>query len=58
LNDLNSEDELVSKLKIEIGKKLPVMYRDLAAGMLEQNKEVIIKWLKENKQLVEEVIES
>jgi hypothetical protein len=58
LNDLNKEDELISKLKIEIGRKLPVMYRDLATGMLEQNKEVIIKWLKENKQLVEEVIES
>jgi hypothetical protein len=58
LNDLNAEDELISKLKVEIGKKLPVMYRDLAAGMLEQNKDVIINWLKTNKELVKEVTES
>lgn len=55
---MSPEDELISKLKVEMGKKLPVMYRELAEGMLEQNKEVIIKWLKENKHLVKEVIES
>jgi hypothetical protein len=55
---LNAEDELFSKLKEEMGKQLPVMYRNLAEGMLEQNKEVIINWLKENKQLVKKVIES
>ncbi len=58
LRSLSPEDELISKLKVEMGKKLPVMYRELAEGMLEQNKEVIIKWLKENKHLVKEVIES
>jgi hypothetical protein len=55
---LNAEDELISKLKVEMGKQLPVMYRGLAEGMLEQNKQIIIKWLKENKQLVKELIES
>jgi hypothetical protein len=55
---LNAEDEMISKLKMEISKKLPMMYRDLAVGMLEQNKEVIIKWLKDNKELVKEIIES
>jgi len=55
---LNPKDELISKLKIEIGKQLPAIYRGMAEGMLEQNKETIIKWLKENKHLVKEVIES
>lgn len=55
---MNAEDELISKLKADMGKRLPIMYRELAGGMLEQNKEVIINWLKENKQLVKEVIES
>jgi len=55
---LNAEDELVSKLKTEIGKQLPVMFRGMAEEMLVQNKEVIITWLKENKDLVKEVIES
>jgi hypothetical protein len=55
---LNPEDELISKLKMEIGKQLPAVYRGMAGQMLEQNKEVIIKWLKENKNLVKEVIES
>ena len=54
---LNPEDELISKLKTEIGKQLPILYRGMAEQMLEQNKEIIIKWLKENKHLVKEVIE-
>ena len=54
---MNAEDELISKLKVEMAKQLPKMYRELAGGMLEQNKKVIINWLKENKQLVKEVIE-
>jgi hypothetical protein len=54
---LNAEDELISKLKVEMGKRLPKMYGELAGGMLEQNKEVIINWLKENKHLVKEIIE-
>jgi flagellin-specific chaperone FliS len=55
---MNPEDELISKLKMKIGKQLPALYRGMAEQMLEQNKEVIIKWLKENKNLVKEVIES
>jgi hypothetical protein len=55
---LNAEDELISKLKAEIGKTLPPMFSGMAEGMLEGNKEVIINWLKGNKDLVKQVIES
>jgi hypothetical protein len=55
---LNAEDELISKLKEEIGKTVPSMFAGMAESMLENNKEVIINWLKENKELVKEVIES
>ena len=53
-----AEDELISKLKAEIGKALPPMFSGMAENMLESNKDVIVKWLKENKELVKEVIES
>lgn len=55
---MNSEDELISKLKIEMGKQVPAMFRGMAEEMLEQNKTLIINWLKENKELVKKVIES
>jgi hypothetical protein len=55
---LNAEDELVLKLKQEIGKTLPPMIGTMAENMLDKNKDVIIKWLRENKDLVKEVIES
>jgi hypothetical protein len=55
---LNVEDELISKLKAEIGKQLPPMFAGMAENMLESNKSVIITWLKENKELVKQVIES
>ena len=55
---MNAEDELISKLKIEICKQLPAMFRGMAEEMLEKNKDVIINCLKENKDLVKEVIES
>ena len=55
---MNAEDELISKLKVEIGEQLPAMFRGMALEMLEQNREIIINWLKENKDLVKEVIES
>jgi hypothetical protein len=55
---LNAEDELISELKQEIGKTLSPMFAGMAENMLESNKDVIINWLKENKQLVKEVIES
>ena len=54
---MNPEDELILELKIKIGKKVPAMFRRMAKNMLEQNKDVIIDWLKENKHLVKEVIE-
>jgi len=34
------------------------MFAGMAESMLENNKEVIINWLKENKDLVKDVIES
>jgi hypothetical protein len=55
---LNAEDELMSKLKAEIGKTLPPMIAGMAENMLETNKDVILNWLKENKDLVKQVIES
>lgn len=55
---MNPKDELISKLKIEIGKHVPEMFRGMAENMLEQNKEAIIDWLKENKDLLKEVIQS
>ena len=54
---MNAEEELISKLKTEIGKTLSPMIAGMAENMLDKNKEVIIKWLKENKDLVKEVIE-
>lgn len=55
---MDPEDELISKLKTEIGKQLPEVFRGMAEQMLVINKEVIINWLKDNKDLVKEVIES
>ena len=54
---MNAEDELISKLKTEISKTLPPMFAGMAENMLDKNKEVIISWLKENKDLVKEVIQ-
>ncbi|MGD9130576.1 MAG: hypothetical protein PVH73_03255 [Candidatus Bathyarchaeota archaeon] len=54
---MNAEDELISKLKQEMGKTLPPMFSGIAEDMMEKNKEVIINWLKENKDLVKQVIE-
>ena len=55
---MNAEDELISKLKGQIGKTLPPMFSGMAENMLESNKDVIVKWLKENKELVKQVIEN
>ncbi|MCW4034212.1 MAG: hypothetical protein NWF03_02480 [Candidatus Bathyarchaeota archaeon] len=54
---MTPEDELISKLKAEIGKSLPAMFSAMAENMLENNKEVIIKWLVDNKDLVKQVID-
>lgn len=54
---MNAEDELVDKLKTEIGKTLPPMVAGMAENMLDKNKTVIINWLKDNKDLVKEIIE-
>jgi hypothetical protein len=56
MKTLNAEDELISKLKQEIGKTLPPMFAGMAENMMENNKETIINWLKDNKDLVKEVI--
>jgi hypothetical protein len=53
---LKAEDELISKFKIKIGKKLLQMFGGIAENMLENNKQVIINLLKDNKDLVQEVI--
>jgi hypothetical protein len=58
IETLNAEDELVSKLKQEIGKTLPPMFAGMAENMLDSNKDVIINWLKDNKDLVKQIIES
>ena len=55
---MNAEDELIAKLKTEIGRTLPPMFSGIAEDMMEKNKEVIINWLKDNKDLVKQVIES
>ena len=55
--NLGAEDELISKLKQEIGKAIPSMFAEMAVNMLESNKQVIINWLKDNKDLVKQVIE-
>ena len=55
---MNAENELIVKLKQEIGKTLPAMFSGMAENMLESNRQVIINWLKENKELVKQVIES
>ena len=54
---MSAEDELISKLKAEISKTLPPMVSGMAENMLDKNKEVIINWLKDNKDLIKEVIE-
>ena len=54
---MNPEDELISKLKAEIGSTLSPMFSKIAENMLENNKTVIINWLKENRELVKQVIE-
>lgn len=55
---MNAEDELIDKLKQDMGDKMPPMFAGMARDMMEKNKDVIIKWLKDNKDLVKEVIES
>jgi hypothetical protein len=55
---LDAGDKLISKLKQEIGKTVPSIFAGIAENMLENNKEVIITWLKDNKDLVKEVIEN
>ena len=54
---MGAEDELISKLKQEIGKAIPSIFAEMAVNMLESNKQVIINWLKDNKDLVKQVIE-
>ena len=51
---MNAEDELISKLKTEIGKTLPPMFSGMAENMLETNKDVILNWLKEKQKILED----
>ena len=55
---MNIEDELIAKLKVKIGRTLPSMFVGMAEDMLDNNKDEIINWLKENKDLVKQIIES
>jgi hypothetical protein len=55
---LSAEDELISKFKVAIGEQLPAMFRGIYLEMLEKKREIILNWLKDNKDLVKEVIES
>ncbi len=55
---MSAKDELISKLKQEIGRTLPSVFAGMAENMLENNKEVIINWLKDNKELVKQVIDT
>lgn len=55
---MNAREELISRLKEEIGKTVPSIFAGIAENMLENNKEVIITWLKDNKDLVKEVIDN
>ena len=55
---MNARDELISRLKQEIGKTIPSVFAAIAENMLENNKEIIITWLKDNKDLVKEVIDN
>jgi len=55
---LNAEEELITRLKQDMGDKMPRAFAGIARDMIEKNKALIIQWLKDNKDLVKEVIES
>lgn len=55
---LNAEEELITNLKRDMGDKMPRAFVGIARDMIEKNKALIIQWLKNNKDLVREVIES
>lgn len=55
---MNAEKELITSLKRDMGSKMPRAFAGIARDMIEKNKALIIQWLKDNKDLVKEVIES
>jgi hypothetical protein len=58
IDTLNAEEELITRLKRDMGDEMPNAVAGIARGMIEKNKAHIIQWLKDNKDLVKEVIES
>jgi hypothetical protein len=58
IDTLNAEEELITRLKRDMGDEMPNAVAGIARGMIEKNKAHIIQWLKANKDLVKEVIES
>lgn len=58
IDTLNAEDELINNLKQDMGDEMPRAFAGIARDMIEKNKALIIQWLKDNKDLVKEVIES
>ena len=58
VDTLNAEEELITRLKRDMGNKMPGAFAGMARNMIEKNKALIIQWWKDNKDLVKEVIES
>jgi hypothetical protein len=58
IDTLNAEDELINRLKQDMGDEMPRAFAGIARDMIEKHKALIIQWLKDNKNLVKEVIES
>jgi hypothetical protein len=58
IDTLNAQDELINNLKRDMGDEMPRAFAGIARDMIEKNKALIIQWLKDNKDLVKEVIES
>gem|GEM_PF-2024827 len=55
---MNAEEELITRLKQDMGGEMPRAFAGIARDMIEKNKALIIQWLRDNKDLVKEVIES
>jgi len=58
IDTLNAEEELITRLKKDMGDEMPNAIAGIARSMIEKNKTHIIQWLKDNKDIVKEVIES
>ena len=58
IDTLNAEEELITRLKQDMGDEMPNAIAGIARSMIEKNKAHIIQWLKDNKEIVKEVIET